>query len=101
MVGVLEAADFVLSLSDGGASLKNATPTSISREPDTNKYWLTYDIEGFPTEGQTLTVNPASNGAVYYATGHALKAEDWHDNEKTVTLNAEMEIGVSSYYFDD
>ena len=99
MVGDLEAADFVLSLSDGGASLNNDTPTSISREPGTNNYWLTLDIEGFPTEGQKLTVNPVQN-AIYYANGNALKAEDWHDNEKTVTLNVEMEIGASSYHFD-
>ena len=94
-VGSLEADDFDLSLSGEGATLKSEKPTSVSKEEGTNDYTLGLAIDGFPSVGQKLTVNPASNDAIFSENGTALKPEDWKEEQKTVTLNTSLVLASS------
>jgi hypothetical protein len=67
--GVLTAADFKLSVSSGTV---NQTPTSISSSGST--YTLGLGISGLFAGTETLTVDPASNAAIYDGAGHAAPA---------------------------
>ncbi len=65
--GALDSLDFVLSLSGTGATLSQASPTTI--EIVGNTYTLGVGINGTPTGGETLKIVPAEN-AIYDAAGN-------------------------------
>ena len=87
--GDLEASDFAATLTGGSATLKSATPLSISKVSNT-VYQLELSLDGTPNGGELVTISPAAN-AIYDANGTAL-LQDQSDRsqaylkDKTVSL---------------
>ena len=79
--GVLQISDFVLSISNGSATLADDPITGISEE-DKHIYKLDIALTGTPDAGQELMVQPAAANAIYDAVGNAANQEQANNNEK-------------------
>ena len=80
----LEAADFLLSLEGGVATLISSTPSSISSSG--NNYTLGFSLTGVPNGSEVITVSPVNN-SIFDATGNAA---DVSQSDNTVTLNDKL-----------
>jgi hypothetical protein len=80
--GALEANDFTLSISGGTATLASTTPTSISSNE--NIYTLGVSFTGTPNGTETLTVVPASIGAIFDSAGNQAATMQ---NNNSIALN--------------
>ena len=80
--GSLEANDFTLSISGGTATLASTTPTSISS--NANVYTLGVSFTGIPNGTETLTVVPASIGAIFDSAGNQAATMQ---NNNSIALN--------------
>ena len=80
----LEAADFLLSLEGGVATLLSSTPSSISSSG--NNFTLGFSLTGVPNGSEVITVSPVNN-SIFDATGNAAEVSQ---SDNTVTLNDKL-----------
>ena len=89
--GVLDSADFALSITGGTATLISKTPTEISI--NNNIYTLVISLSGTPNGSEVLTVNPVEN-AIYDAAGNP---SDTTQSNNSANLNDKTAPTVSSF----
>ena len=87
----LKVDNFSLSLSGGSATLRSATPSSISISG--NVYTLGLSLSGTPNGSETITVVPSSSTAIYDSAGNAASTSQ---SNNTVNLNDESAPTLSS-----
>ena len=91
--GVLDAPDFIFSLSSGSASLTSVTPTSINAV-NLFTYELGVGLSG-TSSGETLTVNPVDD-SIYDVNGNEASTSQSNNTATLTDLNGPMITSVSS-----
>ena len=90
--GVLDAPDFIFSLSSGSASLSSVTPTSITTLP--GAYELGVGLSG-TSSGETLTVNPVDD-SIYDLAGNEASTSQSNNTATLTDLTGPTITSVSA-----